>query len=89
MGILLDAKLLPLYRGLAVRAHAPVARSERFAPLSLTAAFVGDRCRLQVLALRFAQGQDDRPVKLTCLGGEVFPSQRCLFAVESAESGEV
>src|ERR1700747_82728 len=42
------------------RAHAPVARFVGFAPLSLTLRVVGDRCGLQVLPLRFAQGRDDR-----------------------------
>jgi hypothetical protein len=58
------------------QAHAPVARFVGFAPLSLTLRVVGDRCRLQVHTLRFAQGRDDRlgcgSVKLPRLGsGEV------------------
>jgi hypothetical protein len=42
MGILLDAKLIPLYRDSPSRADAPVARFAGFAPLSLTLRVVGD-----------------------------------------------
>ena len=79
-----------VYRGDSPsRADAPSARIVGWASLSLTLRFCGWPDGLQVLFLRFAQGQDARPVKLPRLGGEVFPSQARLFAVEFAESGEV
>jgi hypothetical protein len=98
MGILLDAKLLPLYRdspsrtdaGLAIRADAPSARFVGFASFGrFTAGVVGDLCRLQVL--HFAQDGSVwfGPVKLPRLGVEVFPSQPCLFAMALEGSGEV
>jgi hypothetical protein len=98
MGILLDAKLLPLYRdspsradaGLAVRADAPSARFVGFASFGRsTVGVVGDLCRLQVLHFAHDGSVWFGPVKFPRLGGEVFPSQPRLFAVELAESGEV
>ena len=87
MGILLDAKLLLLYRVLAARADAPVARVVGLAALSLP-----DWPSEATAPLARSVGLAPLSLPLRVVGyltETEFPSQPHLLAVELAESGEV